>query len=453
MKKVILVCLILAISSSIDAQTIEKKWGFAAAQGAYTSFNEGGLGLMPELYFSRYLSSKLDLMLKGDLGVFNSKLTTSDLDLANAFLNIRYKLSDESKKFRPYLFAGPGFLADNATSGLNFNLGLGSKYYISSGIALYVEAAYLNGIEATRGTETIRDNFIKATIGMEFDFGRMKDTDMDGITDKKDNCPSTPAGVSVDENGCPIDTDGDGIADYIDKCPNIEGLASLKGCPDTDKDGVTDEDDNCPEVAGLKNLKGCPDTDGDGIADKDDKCANTLKGYKVDATGCPIDSDKDGVVDAEDECPTVAGPVDNKGCPVPVKVVKKEIDKTQEVTIDQVEIQNIKVTPVHFVSNKSYLTDYSKGILDKLVQTLNSNPDYNVNAHGYTDSQGSDELNIKLSQARITSVVEYLTSKGISTNRIISQKAFGKANPIATNETPEGRLLNRRVEFEIFKLK
>lgn len=451
MKKVILVCLILALGVGINAQTTEKKWGIGIGLGAYTSLDEGGVGLMPELYFSRYLSPKLDLMLKGDLGVFNSKLTTNDLDLANAFLNVRYKLSDESKKFRPYLFAGPGFLADNATSGLNFNAGLGSKYYISSGIALYLDAAYLHGIEATRGTETIKDNFIKATVGLEFNLGKMKDSDNDGVTDKKDNCPNTPAGVNVDENGCPVDTDGDGVSDHIDNCPTVAGLTSMKGCPDTDKDGITDKDDACPDVAGLKSLKGCPDADEDGVADADDKCPNTKKGYKVDASGCPVDTDKDGVVDAEDECPTVAGPANNKGCPV--KEVKKEIDKTKEVTIDQVEIQNIKVTPVHFVSNKSYLTDYSKGILDKLVQTLNSNPDYNVNAHGHTDSQGSDQLNIKLSQDRVKSVVEYLVSKGISEGRIIQQKAFGKANPIATNDTPEGRLQNRRVEFEIFRMK
>jgi outer membrane protein OmpA-like peptidoglycan-associated protein len=144
--------------------------------------------------------------------------------------------------------------------------------------------------------------------------------------------------------------------------------------------------------------------------------------------------------------------VDEKGCPV--KEVIKEIDKTKEVTADQIEVQkDIKVDAVHFVSGKYYLTDYSKALLDKLVQTLKSNPAYNVNAFGYTDSQGSDESNIKLSQNRVASVIEYLVSKGISDKRIIQQKAFGKADPVATNATPEGRLLNRRVEFEIFKLK
>jgi len=448
MKKAFLITLMIAFAAMTQAQTADKKWGVGAGLGAYGTLNDGGLGIMPELYLSRYLSPKLDFVLKGDLGLYNSKLT-STTDLAVPFLNLRYKLNDESKKLRPYLFAGPGFLADNSTSGLTFNIGIGSKYYIGSATALYLDAGYINGIEATLGTKTIRDNIWKATLGIEFDLGKTKDSDMDGVSDKKDKCPDTPAGVAVDANGCPVDGDGDGVADYIDECPTVAGLPSLKGCPDKDKDGVADKDDACPDVAGLASLKGCPDSDGDGIADKDDKCANTPRGIKVDASGCPIDTDKDGVADSEDNCPTVAGPKENKGCPV----VVKEPEAAKEITPDQIVIQNIKSTPVHFVSGKSYLTDYSKGILDKLIKTLSADPANMVNIFGYTDSKGSDESNLKLSKDRIESVMAYLTSKGIAAKRIIHQKAFGEANPVATNATEEGRLKNRRVEFEIFKMK
>lgn len=446
MKKVLLLSLIFALATITQAQTSDKKWGLGIGAGAYGALNDGGMGLMPELYFGRYLSPKLDILLKGNLGLYNSQLT-STTDLAVPFLNLRYKLSDESKKFRPYLYAGPGYLADNSKEGLSFNLGLGGKYYVGSATAIYLDAGYINGIEATRAAQTIRDNFWKATIGIEFDFGKTKDSDMDGVSDKKDKCPETPAGVAVDANGCPVDADGDGVADYIDDCPSVAGIASLKGCPDSDKDGIADKDDACPDEAGLPSLKGCPDSDGDGVADKDDKCANTPKGYKVDAGGCPLDTDKDGVVDSEDGCPTVSGPKTNKGCPV------KEPEAKKEITPDQVIIQDVKPAPVHFVSGKSYLTDYSKGILDKLIKTLNADGAYMVNMFGYTDSQGSDESNMKLSQDRIESVMAYLTSKGIAEKRIIHQKALGEANPVASNDTEEGRLKNRRVEFEIFKMK
>jgi outer membrane protein OmpA-like peptidoglycan-associated protein len=446
MKKVLLLSLLFAFAAISQAQTVDKKMGIGIGAGAYGTTNDAGVGLNPELYLSRYLSTRFDLMLKGDLGVFNSKLS-SDLDMATAFINLRLKLSDESKNFRPYIYAGPGFMADNSESGLNFDLGVGGKYYVSPATAFYLEVGYINGIESTTAGKTNRDNFWKATAGLEFDFGKTPDADMDGVSDKKDKCPNTPTGVAVDVNGCPIDTDGDGIADYIDDCPAVAGLTSLKGCPDKDKDGVADKDDTCPDVAGVASLKGCPDSDGDGIADKDDKCSNTPKGFKVDASGCPLDQDKDGVADSEDDCPTVAGLKDNKGCPA------KEPEKKKEITADQITIQNIKVEAVHFVSGKSYLTDFSKGILDKLLKTLNANPSYNVNAYGHADSQGSDDQNIQLSKDRIDTVVKYLESKGIASSRIIQQKAFGEAKPVASNDTEEGRLRNRRVEFEIFKMK
>lgn len=425
------------------AQTSERKFGIGFGPGIYDNLNQSQVGFMPELYLSTYLSPKLDLMLKGDVGF--SKLSTDNVDIANLFLNLRYKLVGETKNFRPYLFAGPGILADNSTSGLNFNVGVGAKYYVSPATAFYLDAGYLNGIKSTRGTKSVHDNFAKVTLGVEFDLGKAKDSDGDGVSDAKDNCPNTPAGVAVDKNGCPLDTDGDGVADYMDDCPTVAGLTSLKGCPDKDGDGVADKDDACPDVAGLVSLKGCPDSDGDGIADADDKCPDTPKGWKVDASGCPLDQDNDGVPDAIDKCPTVAGPKDNNGCP-------KETEK-KEITRDQIVIQDIKPAPVHFVSDKSYLTDYSKGILDKLIKTLNGDSDYMVNIFGYADSQGTDEYNLKLSQARIESVMTYLTSKGIAASRIIHQKAFGEANPVATNDTAEGRLKNRRVEFEIFKMK
>jgi len=447
MKKTILLILIVAFAVTVKSQTPDRVWGVGAGAGAYgTSFKDGGIGIIPELYLSRYLSPKFDLMLKGNAGMLNTRVSNV-FDLGAGFLNLRYKLLNETKNFRPYLYAGPGFLADNHAKGFSFDGGVGFKYNLSPKLATYFEVAYINGLEETASTKYEGENFWKSTAGLEVNFGKTNDSDMDGISDKKDKCPNTPAGVAVDENGCPKDTDGDGVADNIDDCPAVAGLTSLKGCPDSDKDGIADKDDACPEIAGVRNLKGCPDTDGDGIADKDDQCPDTKKGLKVDASGCPADQDKDGVADSEDDCPTVAGTVGNKGCPA------KEVEKKKEITSDQIDLLNIKVSSIHFVSGKTYITDYSKGLLDKLINLLKENKDYSVNVYGYTDSQGSDESNINLAKERINSTLQYLESKGIAKNRIINQKAFGEAKPVATNDTNEGRLLNRRVEFELFKMK
>jgi OOP family OmpA-OmpF porin len=67
---------------------------------------------------------------------------------------------------------------------------------------------------------------------------------------------------------------------------------------------------------------------------------------------------------------------------------------------------------------------------------------------GYTDSVGSDEYNLKLSQDRANSVKQYIVSRGAPGNRI-NPVGYGEQNPIADNGTEEGRALNRRVEFQV----
>lgn len=419
MKKTFLLFLIVAYTATVHAQTADKKWGLGVGLGAYGPVDKNDFGLMPELYLGRYLSPRFDLMLQGNLGLLRTGMENT-LDVGNPLLNVRYKFYNETKSFRPYVYAGPGYLYDNMSSGVNFDLGLGAKHYISSAGAFYGSAGYVSGIEVAGKTE----NLWKVTLGLEFDFGKSKDSDKDGVPDKNDKCPNTPAGVAVNAKGCPLDTDGDGVAN---------------------------DKDDCPTVAGISSLKGCPDADGDGVADKNDKCPDTKKGVKVDASGCPSDQDKDGVIDSEDDCPTVAGTKENKGCPA--KEVEKVVEKKKEVKAEEIELQDIKVAAIHFVSGKSYITGYSGGLLDKLITLLNQNKAYNVNVYGYADNQGPDETNIQLSKERVDSTIKYLQSKGIAANRIIQQKAFGEAKPVATNNTPEGRLLNRRVEFEIFIMK
>ena len=98
-----------------------------------------------------------------------------------------------------------------------------------------------------------------------------KDSDGDGVSDSKDNCPNTPSGVKVDRNGCPTDLDADGVADYLDACQGTP-----RGTP--------------------VDAKGCAmDKDGDGVVDSKDQCPNTLAGAKVNAKGCAIVVSLNGV--------------------------------------------------------------------------------------------------------------------------------------------------------------
>lgn len=114
--------------------------------------------------------------------------------------------------------------------------------------------------------------------------------------------------------------------------------------------------------------------------------------------------------------------------------------------------EGIKVTLpesiVNFAYDSSNLTDAAKTNLDKLAAVLTNNPDTNVNVYGHTDSRGTDEYNLSLSDRRAAAVKSYLMSKGISGARLFPM-GMGEKEPVATNDTDAGRAQNRRVEFAI----
>ena len=103
---------------------------------------------------------------------------------------------------------------------------------------------------------------------------------------------------------------------------------------------------------------------------------------------------------------------------------------------------------VRFDTSKSTLTTTAKANLDKLVPVFKSYAHTDIVIYGYTDSTGSAEYNLNLSQQRANSVEKYLESKGLNMSRF-KMVGMGIADPIATNDTPEGRSQNRRVEFSI----
>jgi outer membrane protein OmpA-like peptidoglycan-associated protein len=103
---------------------------------------------------------------------------------------------------------------------------------------------------------------------------------------------------------------------------------------------------------------------------------------------------------------------------------------------------------VRFDTNKSTLTAAAKANLDKLVPVFNQYPDTDINIYGYTDSTGAADYNLKLSDQRAASVKTYLVGKGLVASRFVTT-GLGIADPIASNETVEGRSKNRRVEFAI----
>ena len=108
-------------------------------------------------------------------------------------------------------------------------------------------------------------------------------------------------------------------------------------------------------------------------------------------------------------------------------------------------------TQVLFDNNSFALLPASLPELNKLVQILEENPSMHIQISGYTDNIGKQADNLVLSTNRAKAIVNYLSSKGIATERL-TYKGFGSDNPIATNETAAGRALNRRTSFTITKL-
>jgi len=233
------------------------------------------------------------------------------------------------------------------------------------------------------------------------------DSDGDGITDKNDNCPDTPAGAFTDKKGCPGDSDDDGVYDGLDDCP-----------------------DTPPAAHGLIDIYGCPvDTDFDGVPDYRDGCPGPI-GAVTDADGCPLDSDADGVYDGLDDCSdTPSGiEVDRRGC-----MDISFLDETLIINID-------------YQSGSFEVDERTRRRLVPLIDKLKILSYVKITIFGYTDNVGPAEANLELSQKRANRLRDWMVSQGIASNRI-NPIGRGEINFIASNDTAEGRAKNRRIEM------
>jgi len=206
------------------------------------------------------------------------------------------------------------------------------------------------------------------------------------------------------------DIDKDGILNHADACPDEPGPASHRGCPikDSDGDGVVDDLDKCPDQKGIVQNYGCP----------------------------PKDTDGDTVWDHLDNCVKIPGPPSNQGCPATMR---------QWVIIQR---NRIKIDgTIYFDYDKDTIQSKSFPLLSQLANVLVEHPEIvSISIEGHTDSDGTNAYNLDLSRRRAGAVRDYLQRQGVARDRM-SIEGFGEERPLETNDTEEGRAINRRVEF------
>lgn len=215
-----------------------------------------------------------------------------------------------------------------------------------------------------------------------------------------------------------------------------EGAPEPMRPADSDNDGVPDTRDQCPGTAAgvTVNSNGCePDSDGDGVADRRDQCPTTPRGADVNSRGCELDSDNDGVVNSMDQCPntTAGAEVDATGC---------------EGVTETIETFTIEV---QFPTNSSVIGNTYDSEIRRVADFLKANPETIVEIAGHSDSRGNADYNQSLSQRRAESVAGRLTGPlGVDPSRV-DAVGYGEEQPVASNNTAEGRAANRRVEARI----
>jgi OOP family OmpA-OmpF porin len=253
-----------------------------------------------------------------------------------------------------------------AIDGYFLNASLGATFYFGKA------ASHADWTPTIYGADmTAYDKKVKALED------KLKDDDSDGVPNYSDIETATPEGSLVNSKGqALVDSDMDGIADAYDACPTEKGLFSTNGCKDSDNDGVADTKDNCPDKAGSMANNGCPE------------------------------------------------------------------EKTTKTII------NGQINDVTFEYDRYDLTNEAKSILDGVAEFMAMNPSTKLTINGHTDNSGGEINNKTLSMNRAEAAATYLQAKGVARTRITT-KGFGKSMPKATNDTPEGKQMNRRVELKV----
>jgi outer membrane protein OmpA-like peptidoglycan-associated protein len=132
-----------------------------------------------------------------------------------------------------------------------------------------------------------------------------------------------------------------------------------------------------------------------------------------------------------------------------IPVSEDNIEVVKNIGLKRIEVGNkVVLNNVFYDFNKAIIRSESFSELNLLAKLMDENPDIRIELSSHTDNKGGEKYNLDLSQRRSQAVLDYLVSKGIQKPRL-EAKGYGFSQPISSNETEEGRQLNRRTEFKI----
>jgi len=135
----------------------------------------------------------------------------------------------------------------------------------------------------------------------------------------------------------------------------------------------------------------------------------------------------------------------------PVTLVESQNPVKQDIPLEKMEIgKKFVLKNIFYDVDKATLRKESVAELERLLKIMQENPTLSIEISGHTDSDGSDEHNLTLSQNRAQSVVNYLTEREIDPNRLVA-KGYGETQPVAPNDTPANKQKNRRTEMKVLK--
>jgi OOP family OmpA-OmpF porin len=229
------------------------------------------------------------MMGRGD-SEWSNALGTGEDEIDFQSLNALYKFGDGSNGWQPFLLMGVA----RTEKGFNGARSDSNDRHLSAGAGVFgklTERVSLRGDVRALSSSAGGGLEPSVFIGLTAFLGKVAppppppDSDGDGVPNDQDQCPTTPAGRTVDATGCQLDSDGDGVVDFEDRCPNTPSGAPV-------------------------DRQGCPlDSDGDGVPDFRDECPDSEQGAKVDEKGCYIELEEAVTIDMNIEFDTNAADI------------------------------------------------------------------------------------------------------------------------------------------------